>query len=267
MVSRNSLSDLVKDDEECIVPPSYGIRGFSTRTRDPNSDFSVRGTIISGNEGNGVDFHNPDDLRGTVVSKLNDSKNEIVWVETLGENELCQDYDDLQRDRHQREQHLQQEKLEELNQKPFSILSWNILAQSLYESHYLASSEINDHNLRRSDIHPHPWKKRLEIIIKTLSHSQSDIICLQECELQLFKSDLVPAMWELGYEGVAQEDDRPTLGFVHDCVDGAHEKGSIDDVTGNNRWRFKSTDLREKAKHRDPRNHLATIGGGLNQPT
>ncbi|KAL7464574.1 hypothetical protein ACHAXS_004912 [Conticribra weissflogii] len=261
MVSRNYLSDIVKEDEECIVPPSYGIRGFSTRTRDPNSDFSVRGTIISGNEGYGGVFHNSNDQEGNLrafVEKLDDSKNHIVWVETLGKDELCQDYDELQKDRHRREHHLEQERLEDLSQKPFSVLSWNILAQSLYESHYVTSSEINDHNLRRSGIHPHPWPKRLEIILKTLSHSQSDIICLQECELHLFKSDLVPAMWELGYEGIAQEDDRPTFDFGDDCEEGTHGigSGSSDDATVSNIWRFKPTDMRELAKHRDPRNHI-----------
>ena len=128
----------------------------------------------------------------------------------------------------------------------FSVLSWNILAQSLYESQYqrrriqrlalvappstsTTSPQASFQSLLSSSPHPHPWPKRLRRIIEILSHSKSDIICLQECEIQSFKDDIAPAMSTLGYDGVAQEDDRPNI----------------------------PTTIKEATKHhRNPRNHI-----------
>ncbi|KAL3770715.1 hypothetical protein ACHAWU_009247 [Discostella pseudostelligera] len=83
-------------------------------------------------------------------------------------------------------------------------------------------------SLLSSSSHPHPWPKRLKRIIDILSHSRSDIICLQECEIQSFK-DLVPALSTFGYDGIAQEDDR------------------MDDAP---------TTIKEATRHRNPRNHI-----------
>ncbi len=129
----------------------------------------------------------------------------------------------------------------------FSVLSWNILAQSLYESQYqkrriqrvalgppTTTSHAPFQSLSMSSSsssypHPHPWQKRLRRIIDILSHAGSDIICLQECEIQSFKEDLAPALSNLGYDGIAQEDDRPNL----------------------------PTNIKEVTKHhRNPRNHI-----------
>jgi len=127
--------------------------------------------------------------------------------------------------------------------RPFSILSWNVLAQSLYEGQYqrrriqqvALSNMSNDRHsaqlpsLTVSSPHPHPWPKRSKRILEILSHANSDIICLQECELRSFKRDLAPRLYDLGYDGISQEDDRP----------------------------HKPANIKEASKHRDPRNHIA----------
>jgi len=129
--------------------------------------------------------------------------------------------------------------------QPFSILSWNILAQSLYESHHrskriqhIALSSSSYNNSQQQQLlnpppppltpPPHPWSKRFHQIIQALTHSNADIICLQECELQSFTDDLAPTLSNLGYEGIAQEDTRSE----------------------------KPAPLKEASKHRDPRNHI-----------
>lgn len=137
---------------------------------------------------------------------------------------------------------------------PFSILSWNILAQSLYESQYqkrriqqvalehstttstiisqmpsFDSLLLSSSSSSSSKLYPHPWPKRVRRIIEVLSHAKPDIICLQECEIQSFQEDLVPALSNLGYDGIAQEDDRPEI----------------------------PTSVKEATKrHRNPRNHI-----------
>ncbi|KAL3764495.1 hypothetical protein ACHAW5_004758 [Stephanodiscus triporus] len=125
----------------------------------------------------------------------------------------------------------------------FSILSWNILAQSLYESQYqrrriqqVAPASPSQPRLPTSSSsssssypHPHPWSKRHKRIVEVLSHANADVVCLQECEHNSFRYDLVPALSNLGYDGIAQEDDRPDAPTV----------------------------LRESSKHRDPRHHIA----------
>ncbi|KAL7494052.1 hypothetical protein ACHAWT_002818 [Skeletonema menzelii] len=139
----------------------------------------------------------------------NNSKELVPWVDTLGVNVRK-------------------------TPQPFSILSWNILAQSLYESHYrskrIQQVALSNNNPNPQLLHPppHPWPKRLHTILQTLSHANADIICLQECELKSFTNDLAPSMSELGYDGIAQEDARTE----------------------------KPAALKEASKHRDPRNHI-----------
>jgi endonuclease/exonuclease/phosphatase family metal-dependent hydrolase len=70
---------------------------------------------------------------------------------------------------------------------------------------------------------------RLRRIIEVLSHANADVVCLQECEYRTFRDDVVPAMSRIGYDGIAQEDNRPDL----------------------------PTRLREASKHhREPRHHI-----------
>ena len=157
----------------------------------------------------------------------------ITWVDTLeNENGHSEPASSLQKQK----------------PRPFSILSWNILAQSLYEAQYqrrriaqvaLSSGDINSSSQQQqlltptSSPHPHPWPKRIKRILQIIQHSQSDIICLQECELHSYKSDIVPALHTMGYDGIAQEDDRlPT-----------------------NKYEM-PTKLKEITKHRDKRNHI-----------
>jgi endonuclease/exonuclease/phosphatase family metal-dependent hydrolase len=128
----------------------------------------------------------------------------------------------------------------------FSVLSWNILAQSLYEAQYqklrmqqvaLSSSSSSSsspeaprpHQLPTTP-HPHPWPRRLRRIVEVLSRARADIVCLQECEYVSYRDDLAPAMHAMGYDGISQEDDRPDA----------------------------PTRLRETSKkHREPRHHIA----------
>ena len=124
----------------------------------------------------------------------------IRWLDTLANDCLGHDYD-----------------VGPDGRRPFSILSWNILAQSLYESQYqrrriqevaLSSSQIQMPSFSSSP-HPHPWSKRVKRIVEILSHSDADIICLQEATARSFKNDLLPELSKIGYDGIAQEDDRP----------------------------------------------------------
>ena len=99
---------------------------------------------------------------------------------------------------------------------PFSIFSWNILAQKLYESQYKRRriTEVALHSsaqppLNQYSPHPHPWPKRLKRIVEILRHADSDIVCLQECERDTF-GRLAQIMSEFGYDAITQEDDRPT---------------------------------------------------------
>jgi len=158
----------------------------------------------------------------------NSVKKEIIhWVDTLDDNE-CLEAHPLNSNQ---------------QPKPFSVLSWNILAQQLYESQYkrkritqVALGQSIDDNQPQlspsftstSQVHPHPWPKRVKRIIEIILHSKSDIICLQECELQSFKGDIAPILSTHGYDGIAQEDDRD----------------------------IKPTSIHEVSKHRGARNHI-----------
>jgi endonuclease/exonuclease/phosphatase family metal-dependent hydrolase len=153
----------------------------------PPDNFSRYSKYLVRNS-NGVDGMGGD------VNTIQTEKEELSWVDKLGES--CH-----------------------TNPNQFSLLSWNILAQSLYEPHCKAIG--TDH---------HPWSKRLQRITQILSHADSDIVCLQECELHSFQHDLVPILSSLGYDGVAQEDERSDS--------------------------EKPTPIKEITKHRDARNHI-----------
>lgn len=77
--------------------------------------------------------------------------------------------------------------------RPFSLLSWNILAQALYEGGGTNSG------------HKIAWPVRLEWILGILKDANADIVCLQEVQDDdVFRHDLWPAMKEWGYDGVVQ---------------------------------------------------------------
>ena len=85
-----------------------------------------------------------------------------------------------------------------------SILSWNVLAQSLFDS----SPEWYEH------VHAHPnapvsWKERLPRIMEFISAAKSDIVCLQEVEYQSFY-DIKALMKCHGYSGTLQRKKRST---------------------------------------------------------
>jgi len=73
------------------------------------------------------------------------------------------------------------------NTRPFSLLSWNILAQSLYKNPLYS------------------WDVRFKRIMDIISDASPTIVCLQEVEsYESFLSDFLPAMQALGYDGTAQ---------------------------------------------------------------
>ena len=194
---------------------------YSSSNDNEASNFSRYSKFLVKNS-NGVD--------GLGKAKNNGDEQQrvpLVWVDTLGEDD-CASY-----------QHEEPSSSEFNNNgpRPFSVLSWNVLAQSLYEAQYqrrriqqVALSQQSQllSPTSSASYHPHPWPKRSKRIIEILSYSNSDIICLQECELQSFKDDLAPAMSKLGYDCIAQEDDRTDM----------------------------PTTIHQVTKHRDARNHI-----------
>ena len=83
--------------------------------------------------------------------------------------------------------------------RPFSLLTWNILSQKLHDAHIKrqsASSGVKQVGFT--------WMERLQWIIDTLARADADIVCLQEVDLELFNQDLLPAMNRLGYDGAVQ---------------------------------------------------------------
>jgi len=207
-LSPGAMSYSTTNNEECALPP------------DTEDNFSRYSKFLVKNS-NGVDG------MGGVSNESKEQKETIYWLDTLGEDQ-CFAYPNG----------FSESSLNPNAPRPFSVLSWNILAQTLYEAQYqrrkiqqvALSSTTQPQTLPSltSSPHPHPWPKRLKRIIEILSHSNSDIICLQECEAQSFKDDLVPALSKYGYDGIAQEDARSD----------------------------KPTSIKEKTKHRDPRNHI-----------
>ncbi|KAL7530404.1 hypothetical protein ACHAXR_003477 [Thalassiosira sp. AJA248-18] len=201
---------------------------YSTTSNEEGADNFSRYSKFLVKNSNGVDG---------MGGKSNPSETErepIVWVDTLGD-ETCSEY------QFESSPPSSSPTTSPPPPPPFSILSWNILAQSLYESQYqrrriqkVALAQLQPQlppSLSTSSSHPHPWPKRVKRIIEILIHSNSDIICLQECELLTFKNDLIPALSKVGYDGIAQEDDRGP------------------DIM--------PTFIKEATKHRDARNHIA----------
>ena len=199
------------NNEECALPDAL------------EDNFSRYSKFLVKNS-NGVDGMGG----GRQYNDEDEKEEQLIWVDTLGKNDCVGEEDDGY------------DESSDYRPQPFSVLSWNILAQSLYESQYKRkritqvalstspSTIANQQSLSTSSPHPHPWKKRVKRIIEILAHSNADIICLQECELQSFKEDVAPALSNFGYDGIAQEDNRPIM----------------------------PTRLKEVSKHRGARNHI-----------
>lgn len=81
---------------------------------------------------------------------------------------------------------------------PFSLLTWNILSQNLYDINTVQKFASN------LKVYKFSWEQRLGWILETLSKADADLVCLQEVEFHLFEQDLLPAMQKLGYDGVVQ---------------------------------------------------------------
>ena len=94
--------------------------------------------------------------------------------------------------------------------KPFSLLSWNILVQSLYEKQK-DDQHMRQQTLRQDYLPSIPkvifdWSQRLDWIMEHICKANSDVVCLQEVEEDKFYTDLLPKMQQLGYDGVVQGD-------------------------------------------------------------
>lgn len=80
----------------------------------------------------------------------------------------------------------------------FSLLTWNILSQQLYDVDIVRKCAA------MLQVYKFSWEQRLGWILDALSRADSDVVCLQEVEFQSFHQDLLPAMQTLGYDGAVQ---------------------------------------------------------------
>ncbi|KAL3945669.1 MAG: hypothetical protein SGBAC_000237 [Bacillariaceae sp.] len=83
--------------------------------------------------------------------------------------------------------------------KPFSLLTWNILSQKLYNAHIKRQNDST--GIQQFG---YSWMERLQWIVDTLASADADIVCLQEVDIELFEQDLLPSMNRLGYDGAVQ---------------------------------------------------------------
>jgi mRNA deadenylase 3'-5' endonuclease subunit Ccr4 len=83
-------------------------------------------------------------------------------------------------------------------QNPFSVLTWNILSQNLYDISMLKKCAVNQ------QVYKFSWEERLGWMLDSLSKADADVVCLQEVEFQSFHQDLLPAMQKIGYDGAVQ---------------------------------------------------------------
>lgn len=83
-------------------------------------------------------------------------------------------------------------------QSPFSLLSWNILSQKLYDVNMVHKYANN------IQVYKFSWEQRLEWILDTLIQADADVVCLQEVEYSQYFVDLLPALQKHGYQGVVQ---------------------------------------------------------------
>jgi len=89
---------------------------------------------------------------------------------------------------------------EKEHQRQVSILSWNILAQYLFDS--------NRHWYQYVDTNaPVSWPERFALIMDEITSCQADIICLQEVEFEAF-DDFLPSLKRHGYSGIMQNKKR-----------------------------------------------------------
>ncbi len=87
---------------------------------------------------------------------------------------------------------------------PFSVLSWNVLADC-----YLKRPVDKDIYMHLpSDSQLWDWGYRKGLLIDEILSQDADIVCLQEVEFTAFENDFNPAMEKAGYSGRIQQDKR-----------------------------------------------------------
>ncbi len=80
-----------------------------------------------------------------------------------------------------------------------SILSWNILAQYLFDSTQKWYGHVDP------EAPVFTWEDRFPNILDELCSYDADIICLQEVEFEAFEYDLLPSLKRVGYDGMMQK--------------------------------------------------------------
>ncbi|KAL7545971.1 hypothetical protein ACHAWF_016664 [Thalassiosira exigua] len=199
-------------EERAVVPPDPGADNFSRYSK-----FLVRNS-------NGVDGLSGRSSPGAAGGE--EEEEPIRWVDSLGAEGRSSAAVPDEEDRDPG-----------VVPRPFSLLSWNVLAQNLYEAQHrrmrIQKVALSAPGAQREapvppSPRPHPWPLRARRILEVLTRADADVICLQECELRSFATDLAPALSRAGYDGAAQEDDRP------DRPTGTHEA----------------------TRHREPRHHI-----------
>ncbi|XP_069116782.1 protein angel homolog 2-like isoform X2 [Argopecten irradians] len=79
----------------------------------------------------------------------------------------------------------------------FTVMSYNVLAQNLlYDNMYLYYNSKEKHL---------QWDYRKHILLKEIKEQMPDILCLQEVNLDHYKSFFTPELTELGYKGEFQK--------------------------------------------------------------
>lgn len=77
---------------------------------------------------------------------------------------------------------------------PFTVLSYNVLAQQLLEEHIYLYSNIETGALN--------WNRRAERILREIRDTKGDIICLQEVQTDHYNTFYVPKLAAMGFKGV-----------------------------------------------------------------
>ncbi|EJK74330.1 hypothetical protein THAOC_03997 [Thalassiosira oceanica] len=192
---------------ETVTPRRRDVIAEAVATGQPPlsvgpDNFSRYSSYLVNNARNGAGSNGVDGFSFLRRGAEDDNDTDFFWTDTLSSDDCFRGQIDSQAH-------------DPSAAPPFSVLSWNVLAQKLYDSQYkrrriaevaLQSSEQPQNTLTGSP-HPHPWPKRLKRIVETLRHANSDIICLQECERDTF-GQLAQILSDCGYDAITQEDDR-----------------------------------------------------------
>ena len=141
----------------------------------------------------------------------------FYWVDKLDEKSsglllLAANHKKKQKQQRRR-RHMTQKNKKQQRRPPFSLLSWNILSQELYEQSQsgtttttTSSSSSSLPKNKNKQTYSYSWNQRLRWILETILEASADVVCLQEVQFHLFYQDLLPALQQHGYDGCVQGD-------------------------------------------------------------